>query len=84
MHVPHALEFPNERLLPARLRRQFAGPRPVAVSADLLKSAGHRESLWPKRRYRSLHLHWHQPRRLPLVEFCTRLLLAAVVGAEGV
>src|ERR1035438_7661295 len=31
----------------------------------------------------SLHLHWHQPRRLPLVEFRTRLLLAAVVGTEG-
>jgi hypothetical protein len=55
MYVPHALEFRNERVLPARLRRQFAGPRPVAVSADLLKSAGHQESLWPRRRYRSLH-----------------------------
>lgn len=26
MYVPHALEFRIERVLPARLRRQFAGP----------------------------------------------------------
>jgi hypothetical protein len=95
MYVPHALEFRIERVWPARLRRQFAGPRPVAVSADLLKGAGHRESLWTRRRYRSISAghkkRWPAPQSPALASALSPTAgeiplspAPAVVGAEGV
>ncbi len=46
MYVPHALEFRIESILPARLRRGFAGP--VRSRSRLTYSrALDTESLWP-------------------------------------